>query len=77
MLGMLPVLGVHAFEKAQRSATPLPLIVVPPPVATPATPIRLPAQVVLTSKADVELMCSGKGYEAHGSDTAQGFMVWS
>ena len=73
MLGMLPVLGVHAFERAQRSVAYLPTPVVPPAVAMPAFSAPQAAPV---ASAGVELICSGKGYEAHGSDTAQGFLVF-
>jgi len=67
MLGMLPVLGVHAFEKAQRVSAIA-------PVAVPAVSV---AQAVPESSADVELVCTGRSYEAHGSDTAQGFLVFA
>jgi hypothetical protein len=51
ILGMLPVLGIHAFEqspplKASKGGTPL-------------------------------LVCHGRGVEAHGRDTPQGFVVQS
>jgi len=47
MLGMLPVLGVHAFEQA-------------------AAPV---------GKRVVLLACKGKGVEAHGFESTQGFVV--
>lgn len=74
MLGMLPVLGVHAFEKAQRFTGALMAETVAPPapesvrVSTPTAPLIA---------TPVELVCQGKGYEAHGSDTAQGFLVFA
>lgn len=73
MLGMLPVLGVHAFEKAQRAVVYLPTAVIPPAEVVPACPA---SQTAVTS-AGVELVCSSKSYEAHGSDTAQGFLVFA
>lgn len=48
MLGMLPVLGVHAFEQAPK----------------------IPA-----AKADPVLTCRGKGVQATGYETSQGFVV--
>ena len=47
MLGMLPVLGVHAFEQ-------------PPQAPAASAP---------------ELMCTGKGLEARGYESTQGFVV--
>ncbi|KQR62128.1 GIY-YIG nuclease family protein [Acidovorax sp. Leaf160] len=74
MLGMLPVLGVHAFEKAQRFA-------VAPAFETLASPALEPAELSTPNApfvaTPVELVCQGKGYEAHGSDTAQGFLVFA
>lgn len=74
MLGMLPVLGVHAFEKAQRVAISLPAAVSPPAVEVPAF---LSIQARPVASAGVELVCIGKSYKAHGSDTAQGFLVFA
>lgn len=73
MLGMLPVLGVHAFEKAQRAVAYRPTAVIPPAEVVPAVPA---SQAAVTS-AGVELVCSSKSYVAHGSDTAQGFLVFA
>ncbi len=75
MLGMLPVLGVHAFEKAQRIVTPVGLPVLSAPVPSPAAQQAEsePAQ----SPEPLELICKGKVYEAMGSDTAQGFVVFA
>lgn len=57
MLGMLPVLGVHAFEQAPAVALP---------VAAPGQPA--PASPTL-------LYCRGKGVEATGYESTQGFVV--
>lgn len=57
MLGMLPVLGVHAFEQA-------------PAVALPAAVPGQPAPVAPTL-----LYCRGKGVEATGYESTQGFVV--
>jgi hypothetical protein len=74
MLGMLPVLGVHAFEKAQRVSAIAPSFVAVAPVAVPAVSV---AQAPPESSAGVELACTGRSYEALGSDTAQGFLVFA
>lgn len=50
MLGMLPVLGVHAFEQAPAVALPVPT-------------------------APTLLYCRGKGVEAAGYESTQGFVV--
>jgi hypothetical protein len=50
MLGMLPVLGVHAFEQAPAVALPVPA-------------------------APTLLYCRGKGVEAAGYESTQGFVV--
>ncbi len=76
LLGMLPVLGVHAFEKAQRIVA-----VAVPPQAAPQ--VVLPEVLeqrhspIAAAAAGVELVCSGKGYDSRGSDTAQGFLVFA
>lgn len=57
MLGMLPVLGVHAFEQA-------------PAVALPAAAPGQPAPAAPTL-----LYCRGKGVEAAGYESTQGFVV--
>jgi len=57
MLGMLPVLGVHAFEQA-------PIAVVP--AAAPGQPAPV---------ASTLLFCRGKGVEATGYESTQGFVV--
>jgi len=57
MLGMLPVLGVHAFEQAPAAALPLPA----PGQPAPAAPTLL--------------YCRGKGVEATGYESTQGFVV--
>ncbi len=57
MLGMLPVLGVHAFEQA-------------PAVALPAAAPGHPA-----TAAPTLLYCRGKGVEATGYESTQGFVV--
>ena len=57
MLGMLPVLGVHAFEQA-------------PAVALPAAALGQPAPAAPTL-----LYCRGKGVEATGYESTQGFVV--
>lgn len=57
MLGMLPVLGVHAFEQA-------------PAVALPAAAPGQPAPAAPTL-----LYCRGKGVEATGYESTQGFVV--
>ncbi|MDD2924669.1 GIY-YIG nuclease family protein [Rhodoferax sp.] len=58
MLGMLPVLGVHAFEQVRLSA-----------------PIALAAGAAVADAVGVVLTCGGRGFEARGMDTAQGFVV--
>jgi hypothetical protein len=74
MLGMLPVLGVHAFEKAQRASP----FAVPPAVSAPVpVPVVPEVQAAPIALAPVELVCIGKAYEARGSDTAQGFVVFA
>ena len=74
MLGMLPVLGVHAFERALMTSSPQ-LATAPPAVlAMPGAPPE-PKPAVPTEP--LELVCRGKEYEARGSDTAQGFVVFS
>jgi hypothetical protein len=57
MLGMLPVLGVHAFESAPAAAVSV-LIAGRPASAVPAL-----------------LYCNGKGVEATGYESSQGFVV--
>jgi len=57
MLGMLPVLGVHAFESAPAAAVPG-LTAAGPASAVPAL-----------------LYCKGKGVEATGYESTQGFVV--
>lgn len=57
MLGVLPVLGVHAFEQAPAVAVP---------AATPGQPA--PAAPTL-------LYCRGKGVQATGYESTQGFVV--
>lgn len=69
MLGMLPVLGVHAFEQARQS---VPRAVMQVPSAVPFSDEQPP----LVPEAAV-LSCVGKGFEALGSDAAQGFVVFS
>lgn len=69
MLGLLPVLGVHAFEQARRLMS-----------ITVAQPARVDAVAdFLTAQASeaVVLFCTGKGFEARGSDAAQGFVVFA
>jgi hypothetical protein len=70
MLGMLPVLGVHAFEQAVR---PLARELAETPNGSAATLCAptLPS----TPAVSTELVCIGNGYEARGLDTAQGFIV--
>ena len=67
MLGMLPVLGVHAFEQAVRP------VAVEVSVSQPASGSS-GAEPVSATDAGV-LICSGKGLSARGMDTAQGFVV--
>lgn len=57
MLGMLPVLGVHAFEQAPAVA----LVAAAPGQPAPAAPTLL--------------YCRGKGVEATGYESTQGFVV--
>lgn len=68
MLGMLPVLGVHAFEQAKglKSAG----------IHTGLS-TTFDSQTVEPSGADsgVVLMCTGKAFTAMGMDTSQGFVV--
>ncbi|MDZ7922070.1 GIY-YIG nuclease family protein [Rhodoferax sp.] len=56
MLGMLPVLGVHAFEQA-------------PAVSTSSLPTGT------ASVSPTLLYCKGKGIEASGYESTQGFVV--
>lgn len=67
MLGMLPVLGVHAFEQPK-----VPSIFTgrPEPVVTQAMPPSVQAAPV-----DSELTCHGRNFTASGIDTSQGFVV--
>ena len=74
MLGMLPVLGVHAFEKAQRLAAVAPLTAFRPVALASDAPVL---QVAPVPAVVIELVCSGKAYESRGSDTAQGFLVFA
>jgi len=74
MLGMLPVLGVHAFEKAQRV---LPAVVSSAPAAPVLDPVVSPLQSAPVAPISIELICRGGLYEAKGSDTAQGFLVFA
>jgi hypothetical protein len=74
MLGMLPVLGVHAFERAQRASAISPPLLTVQPVAVSTVPVALAPPV---ASSGVELVCSGKGYESRGSDTTQGFLVYA
>ena len=74
MLGMLPVLGVHAFEKAQR----VPTFTTAPVLSAPiVSPVVQSAQEAAPPTAPLELTLRAKVYEAIGSDTAQGFVVFS
>jgi len=74
MLGMLPVLGVHAFEKAQRVSTFAAAPVLPAPMVSPVVQFD-PEPAVPTEPS--ELILRAKAYEAIGSDTSQGFVVYS
>ncbi len=74
MLGMLPVLGVHAFEKAQR----VPTFTTAPVLSAPiVSTVVQSAQEPAPPTAPLELTLRAKVYEAIGSDTAQGFVVFS
>ncbi len=75
MLGMLPVLGVHAFERAQRVLAPVAAPALSAPVASTAAQ-QAESEPALPPEP-LELICKGKLYEAMGSDTAQGFVVFS
>lgn len=67
MLGVLPVLGVHAFEQVRLPV--LGAVLQAPPVVAVSDEQSAPAPEAAV------LSCSGKGFEARGSDTAQGFVV--
>ena len=73
MLGVLPVLGVHAFEQV-RVPAPAPAhgIVLQVPSAVP-----LPGEQPALALEAAVLSCIGKGFEARGGDTAQGFVVFA
>ena len=68
MLGMLPVLGVHAFEQG-RHATHQEAA---PSLATSFVDVK---SISSEQSKAVELYCSGKASTARGSDTSQGFVV--
>ncbi len=73
MLGMLPVLGVHAFEQAR----------VAPIASAGVSAIDTPPTVIPEFQAlngyggssGAVLVCSAKGVSAQGVDTTQGFVV--
>lgn len=64
LLGMLPALGIHAFD----AAAPLPASTPNPLLATPST-------VPLTAITTEILICKGKGMTATGYESTQGFVV--
>jgi hypothetical protein len=70
MLGVLPVLGVHAFEQAAISSSRAEADTRCDGVTNLATPASASSASVTTP-----LICAGNGYEASGLDTAQGFIV--
>ncbi len=73
MLGMLPVLGVHAFEQVKRAAR-----ISPAPIsAVTGLGIDLPSESPQSEPMshEVLLTCRGKGFAATGFDSAQGFVV--
>jgi hypothetical protein len=64
MLGMLPVLGVHAFEQA------------PAPTAKVVRPLDVPdTGGLVVYAAGVSMTCKAKGVEATGFESSQGFVV--
>ena len=67
MLGMLPVLGVHAFEQVKRPAVAQATEVIPELGNLGADMFKPHEATVLT--------CFGKGIAARGMDTSQGFVV--
>ena len=68
MLGMLPVLGVHAFEQGRHATHPE----AAPSLATSFVDVK---SISAEQSKAVELYCSGKASTARGSDTSQGFVV--
>lgn len=70
MLGMLPVLGVHAFEQVKR-----PFTEIAAQLSTAGTFTEAPD--AYEQPAAAELYCSGKGFKARGNDAAQGFVVFA
>lgn len=70
MLGMLPVLGVHAFEQVKR---PFPEAVAQHSTVGACTETPDAHE----QPATVELFCSGKGFKARGNDAVQGFVVFA
>jgi hypothetical protein len=73
MLGMLPVLGVHAFELPKRSFETSPS----PRVDGAAAEVAGASTVAQAATGGVVLHCTGKGFEARGMDAAQGFVVFA
>lgn len=65
MLGLLPVLGVHAFVRPERLVTPSPAVATTQGNAEPVPAIL--GRTMLT--------CSGKGITATGYDATEGFVV--
>ncbi len=74
MLGMLPVLGVHAFEKAQRISNFAAAPVLPAPIVSPV--VQSDPELLVPTEP-LELILRAKMYEAIGSDISQGFVVFS
>ena len=73
MLGMLPVLGIHAFEQVKRAAQA-------PQATTPALSDAIgdsmdPVAQQESIGQEVLLTCRAKGFAATGFDSAQGFVV--
>lgn len=68
MLGMLPVLGGHAFEQGRHA-------IYDGAAPSPAAGLVDLVSIPLEQPRTVELYCSGKASTARGSDTSQGFVV--
>jgi hypothetical protein len=73
MLGMLPVLGVPAFEQVKRAAR-VSQASIPGMTGIDADPQSEGSQSEPTTQ-EVLLTCRGKGFAATGFDSAQGFVV--
>jgi hypothetical protein len=76
VLGMLPVLGIHAFEQARFPSAITSMDTPGTSLDNSATSVKLGAPASTSDRTDnVTLICSGKGFSAIGVETSQGFLV--